>query len=145
MAPRTRRPALWAGMGRAINNICAFVIVGPSLALIQAGDILLMIAVCMVLFVATIVAFFASGAFLLDAAPDEGGRAEANRVAFVEEYGLTPREAEVFALVTADERPLKEIASEMDISLRMLQKHLTSIYKKTDTQTRAGLTKKFLT
>ena len=145
MAPRTRRPALWAGMGRAINNICAFVIVGPSLALIQAGDILLMIAVCMVLFVATIVAFFASGAFLLDAAPDEGGRAEANRVAFVDEYGLTPREAEVFALVTADERPLKEIASEMDISLRMLQKHLTSIYKKTDTQTRAGLTKKFLT
>ena len=47
--------------------------------------------------------------------------------------------------VTADERALKEIASEMDISLRMLQKHLTSIYKKTDTQTRAGLTKKFLT
>ena len=63
----------------------------------------------------------------------------------MEEYGLTPREAEVLVLVTADERALKEIASEMDISLRMLQKHLTSIYKKTDTQTRAGLTKKFLT
>ena len=62
-----------------------------------------------------------------------------------ETYGLSPREAEVLVLATADERALKEIASEMDISLRMLQKHLTSIYKKTDTQTRAGLTKKFLT
>ena len=29
MAPKTRRPALWAGMGRAINNACAFVIVAP--------------------------------------------------------------------------------------------------------------------
>ena len=145
MAPKTRRPALWAGMGHAINNACAFVIAGPSLALIQMGNIVLMIAVCIVLFVAIIVVFFASGAFRLDAALEEEARSAVDLAAFVEEYGLTPREAEVLVLVTADERALKEIASEMDNSLRMLQKHLTSIYKKTDTQTRAGLTKKFLT
>ena len=145
MAPKTRQPALWAGMGRAINNICAFAIAGPSLALIQTGNIVLMIAVCIVLFVAIIVAFFASGAFRFDAVLEEEARSAVDLAAFVEEYGLTPREAEVLVLVTADERALKEIASEMDISLRMLQKHLTSIYKKTDTQTRAGLTKKFLT
>ena len=144
MAPKTRRPALWAGMGRAINNACAFVIVAPSLALIQTGGLILMIAVCIVLFVAIVVVFFASGAFRLDAALEEGARSAVDLAAFVEEYGLTPREAEVLVLVTADERALKEIASEMDISLRMLQKHLTSIYKKTDTQTRAGLTRKFL-
>ena len=119
-------------------------IVAPSLALIQTGGLILMIAVCIVLFVAIIVVFFASGAFRLDAALEEEARSAVDLAAFVEEYGLTPREAEVLVLVTADERALKEIASEMDISLRMLQKHLTSIYKKTDTQTRAGLTRKFL-
>lgn len=144
MAPKTRRPALWAGMGRAINNACAFAIVGPSLALIQAGSLILVIAICMVLFVAIIIVFFASGAFRLDAVLEGEARSAVDPTAFVEEYGLTPREAEVLILVTADERALKEIASEMDISLRMLQKHLTSIYKKTDTQTRAGLTRKFL-
>ncbi len=77
---------------------------------------------------------FASGAFRLDAALEEEARSAVDLAAFVEEYGLTPREAEVLVLVTADERALKEIASEMDISLCMLQKHLTSIYKKTDMQ-----------
>lgn len=148
MAPRMEKPALWAGMGRAINNACAFAITGPSLVLIQTGSLLFMIALCIVLFVASIIVFFVSGAFRLD---ERSGNemqnkwgSEDNRAAFVEEYGLTPREAEVLVLVTADERTLKEIASEMGISLRMLQKHLTSIYKKTDTQTRIGLTKKYL-
>ena len=93
---------------------------------------------------AIIIVFFASGAFRLDAVLEGEARSAVDPATFVEEYGLTPREAEVLVLVTADERALKEIASEMDISLRMLQKHLTSIYKKTDTQTRAGLTRKFL-
>lgn len=148
LAPRTKRPALWAGMGRAINNACAFTITGPSLALIQTGSLLFMIAICIVLFVASIIVFFASGTFRLDERSGNERQnkrgSRDNRAAFVEEYGLTPREAEVLVLVTADERTLKEIASEMGISLRMLQKHLTSIYKKTDTQTRIGLTKKYL-
>ena len=34
-------------------------------------------------------------------------------------------------------------AEELGISMRMVQRHLSSIYQKTDTQTRAGLTKAF--
>ena len=45
--------------------------------------------------------------------------------------------------VTADERPLKQVADDLGSSLRMVQRHLTSIYSKTDTQTRAGLTRAF--
>ena len=45
--------------------------------------------------------------------------------------------------VTADERPLKQVADDLGISLRMVQRHLTNIYSKTDTQTRAGLTRAF--
>ncbi len=62
--------------------------------------------------------------------------------AFAQEYQLTPRELDVLAAVTANEQPLKQVADDMGISLRMVQRHLTSIYEKTSTQTRAGLASK---
>ena len=39
--------------------------------------------------------------------------------------------------------PLKHVAADMGISLRVLQRHLTSLYQKTGTQSRVGLTKLF--
>ncbi len=62
---------------------------------------------------------------------------------FAERYGLTPRETEVLAAVTTDDRPLKQVATDLGISLRVVQRHLTSLYGKTNTQTRIGLTKLF--
>lgn len=56
----------------------------------------------------------------------------------------TPRGADVLRAVACDERPLKQIADDLGISLRMVQRHLTNIYEKTDTQTRTGLTKEFM-
>ena len=56
----------------------------------------------------------------------------------------TPRGADVLRTVACDERPLKQIADDLGISLRMVQRHLTNIYEKTDTQTRTGLTKEFM-
>ena len=38
---------------------------------------------------------------------------------------------------------VRQVAEELGISMRMVQRHLSSIYQKTDTQTRAGLTKAF--
>lgn len=55
-----------------------------------------------------------------------------------------PRGADVLRTVACDERPLKQIADDLGISLRMVQRHLTNIYEKTDTQTRTGLTKEFM-
>ena len=55
----------------------------------------------------------------------------------------TSREVDVLMSVTQDERPLKQVAEELGISMRMVQRHLSSIYQKTGTQTRAGLTKAF--
>lgn len=68
---------------------------------------------------------------------------EAHLADFAGRFLLTPREIEVLATVTADERPLKHVAADMGISLRVLQRHLTSIYQKTGTQSRVGLTKLF--
>ena len=63
---------------------------------------------------------------------------------FAAHYELTPRETEILSAVTSGEQTLKHTASNLGISLRTVQHHLTSIYKKTNTQTRAGLTKRFI-
>ena len=68
---------------------------------------------------------------------------EAHLADFASRFSLTPRETEVLAAVTADERPLKHVATDMGISPRVLQRHLTSLYQKTGTQSRVGLTKLF--
>lgn len=147
LAPRMHAPALWAGMGRAANNACAFTTSGISLALIMIGALVLLVAAC--------AAFVAAGLFRLPQTEQErkhqqlaeealaAPTVEEQRQTFIANHALTPREADVLIAVTQDERPLKQVAEELGISMRMVQRHLSSIYQKTDTQTRAGLTKAF--
>ena len=154
LAPRMRTPQLWAGMGRAANNLCAFTVSGVSMMLTQSGIAAVMIA-SLILFVLVSVAFVGAGLFRLPSTVKEREAIEAGLAAaaaptpeevqaeFISRSGLTPREEEVLRAVTADERPLKQVADDLGISLRMVQRHLTNIYSKTDTQTRAGLTRAF--
>ncbi len=155
LAPRMHAPALWAGMGRAANNACAFTTSGISLALVTSGNVALIMIGALVLLVAACAAFVAAGLFRLPQTEQErkhqqlaeealaAPTIEEQRQAFITDHALTPREVDVLVAVTQDERPLKQIAEELGISMRMVQRHLSSIYQKTDTQTRAGLTKAF--
>lgn len=155
LAPRMYAPALWAGMGRAANNVCAFTTSGVSLALVTSSNVALIMIGALMLLVAASVAFIAAGLFRLPQTEQErqhqqraeealgAPTIEEQRQAFIADHGLTPREVDVLVAVTQDERPLKQIAEELGISMRMVQRHLSSIYQKTDTQTRAGLTKAF--
>ena len=147
-------PALWAGMGRAANNVCAFTTSGISLALVTSGNVALIMIGALVLLVATCATFVAAGLFRLPQTEQERKQQlaeealaapsiEEQRKAFIANHALTPREVDVLIAVTQDERPLKQIAEKLGISMRMVQRHLSSIYQKTDTQTRAGLTKAF--
>lgn len=155
LAPRMHAPALWAGMGRAANNVCAFTMSGISLALVTSGNVALIMIVALVLLVAACVAFVAAGLFRLPQTEQErehqqlaeealaAPTIEEQRQTFITDHGLTSREVDVLVAMTQDERPLKQVAEELGISMRMVQRHLSSIYQKTDTQTRAGLTKAF--
>ncbi len=154
LAPHMRTPQLWAGMGRAANNLCAFTVSGVSMMLTQSGIAAVMIA-SLILFVLVSVAFVGAGLFRLPSTVGEREAIQAGLAAaaaptleemqaeFISRSSLTPREEEVLRAVTADERPLKQVADDLGISLRMVQRHLTNIYSKTDTQTRAGLTRAF--
>lgn len=148
LAPGMRALELWAGMGRAANNACAFTIAGASMAVVEMGPVAVMIASVLLVVVAS-VAFLKAGLFRLPGdeaatATPAGPTPQERKQAFIDRAGLTPREIEVLLAVTCDDRPLKQIAADLGISMRMVQRHLTSIYAKTGTQSRTGLTSKFL-
>lgn len=151
LAPLTKGPSLWAGMGRALNNAVALVIAIPSLALVQSGDIILIFIVDLVLFVGIALSLFLvmseASTWLTPASvkstPTPALSLDERMGLFQETYHLTPREREVLEPVVTTEAPLKQVAIDLGISLRMVQRHLSSVYEKTGTQTRAGLSKRF--
>ena len=173
IAMRCANPSLWAGMGRAANNACAALVAMPSMALISSGDIMLIssITIALTLLVAhalenvrrtarhkaeieAIKLAELTAAQAQTAKPQEEPEAKApadksapekHLAAFSERYSLTPRERDVLSAVCSSEETLQCIADDMGISLRALQKHLTSIYRKSDTQSRAGLCSAALT
>lgn len=65
LAPRMHAPALWVGMGRAANNVCAFTTSGISLALVTSDNVALIMIGALVLLVAACAAFVAAGLFRL--------------------------------------------------------------------------------
>ena len=119
LAPRMRTPQLWAGMGRAANNLCAFTVSEVSMMLTQSGIAAVMIA-SLILFVLASVAFVGAGLFRLPSTVGEREAIKAGLAAaaaptveemqaeFISRSGLTPREEEVLRAVTADERPLSK-------------------------------------
>lgn len=164
IAPRMRHSRLWASMGRIANNVTAIAIAVPSLMLVSANNTTAIIAVDLVLFAGIAVALYLSGSLNANNAEFAFGQqgteeepvpmGEANGLTaaanfdrrlqtLADECHLTPRECEVLRMVVGGEQPIKQIASDMGISPRMVQRHLTSLYQKTGAQTRAGLTSRF--
>ena len=59
IARYTETPELWAGLGRAVNNLVAVLISGGSLALLNSGNNIAIITIELLLFVLASVAAFA--------------------------------------------------------------------------------------
>lgn len=136
IAMRCANPSLWAGMGRAANNACAALVAMPSIALISSGDIMLISSITIALAMVT----------LLVAHALENVRRTARHKAEIEAIKLAELTAAQAQTAKPQEEPeAKAPADDMGISLRALQKHLTSIYRKSDTQSRAGLCSAALT
>ena len=76
-------------------------------------------------------------------AADVGRTREERLQKFAEAFDLTARETEVLSIVVDNECTLKEVAFNLNISERMVQRYMTSIYHKTDTQSRIGLSLRY--
>ena len=140
-------PELWAGMGRAVNNITAAVIAKPVLGLLSSDSSLAAIVLVLVLFVAVsvvaVVYTFRKKTFfeqLVSAAAEEMDEKEKLRD-FSEVFSFTERETEVFSRLVNTEDNVQAIAESLYISRRTLERYISAIYEKTGVRSRIGLLK----
>lgn len=123
-----KTPELWAGMGRAVNNITAAVIVLV---------LFLFVAVSIVAAAYT----FQKKAFmeqLITDAADAISEKEKLRK-FSEVFSFTEREAEVFGCLVNTEDSVQAIAESLYVSRRTLERYISAIYEKTGVKSRVGL------
>ncbi len=143
VAPATKKVAFWASMGR-IADLTVTIAVGGLIYVTGVSYLAAFIAELILLI--TLIALMFTGNLLRgDLVGDEvTDRSDISssilKVDPVTEYSLTPREKEVFDVLISTEKKNQEIADDLGISRRQLQNHIASIYKKTGTQSRAGLT-----
>ena len=142
-----KTPELWAGMGRAVNNITAAVIAKPVLGLMSSDSALAAIILVLVLFAAVSVVAavytFRKKAFfeqLISAAAGERDEKEKLQN-FSEVFSFTERETEVFDRLVNTEDNIQTIAESLYISRRTLERYISAIYEKTGVRSRIGLLK----
>lgn len=141
LAPRTAHPELWAGMGRVLRSFSVAATAVPFIRLYDAAGHAVMMAVAFAATVAVLVLFFADGQFSPGRAESAArARGVSGLAGSAEKYGLTPRETDVLAAALYNDKAPKEIAYDLQISERIVQRYFNSIYEKTGTQGRVGLT-----
>ena len=132
-----RIPELWAGMGRAVNNIAAAVIANFVLTLLSSDSNLAVIILVLVLFVTVsvvaVIYTFQKKTFmeqLITNAADVVDEKERLRK-FSEVFSFTERESEVFNCLVNTEDSIQMIAEKLYVSRRTLERHISAIYEKT--------------
>lgn len=145
-APKSNHPELWAGMGRIVRSFTVAAAILPTSKLYDAmgctalalGSCILSVGVLLVLlpYLSKAVAPHKPQEAVLET---QALSAEQSLKLYAEHYAMTPRETEVLEKLLTTEESVQEIADNLYISRRMLQRYIASIYEKTETKTRIGL------
>lgn len=139
---RTQIPALWAGMGRAMNNVSAALFTNVSVALLVSDNSgMLAIILALVLFVAISVVLFLYTEWMPTVPTDIPAPLDPQEAFHIlsETLFLTPREVEVFDKLIHSEESIQEIADSLFLSRRTCQRYIASIYEKAGVKSRMGL------
>lgn len=136
-APMAEDSALWAGMGRIVRGpfIALTAILSATLQDLIGQQGIAVAGVCLSLAVLLIMLF--NGQLNVRT---EKAIGISNRMAeFVEQYKLTPREAEIFSLLLDNDATNKDVAGELLLSVRVLERYVSSIYEKVGVSGRIAL------
>lgn len=140
-----RIPELWAGMGRAVNNITAAVIASFVLQLLSSDNNLLKIVLILVLFVLvsimSVIYTFEKYYFIRQFTQHtDGVTNEQDQLhKLTTQYSFTEREGEVFSYLVTTEDNIQTISEHMHVSRRTLERYISAIYEKTGVKSRVGL------
>ena len=152
-ASRTKNPALWAGMGRLLDSATVVLSFGVRFSDLPRAAVL---AVDIGLLALVIVLMTLNRDFVLDAPSPTADAVSAPVTAPVTapvpapvkadpfpllqaRFGITPAEMNVLRELVLTDDKQEAIAARLHISVSTMRHHITSIYKKTDVQSRAGL------
>lgn len=167
-ACHTDKPALWAGMGRAVNNTAAVVVAGVSLYIMRAPQYVTMITGVLLFAVTSVIMFIyyeqqrrgdteihssveshnTENVYRKRQAEDKADITvhEAAKMTddellelFVQEFNLTPREGEVLAYLLHSDESMQEVAKQLAVSRAALYRHIANMNEKTKTKARMGL------
>lgn len=150
-APKSRFPELWAGMGRIVRSLTVAATVMPALKIYDAvGNTVLALGSCLISIGILLVLLPHIGRAVTASeqskkAPDRQEMSAQERLRlYAQSCSLTPRETEVLERLLTTDDDLQEIADNLYISRRMVQRYVSSIYEKTETKTRLGLFQKYM-
>lgn len=143
-------PALWAGLGRAINNLCAVLTGTISTMLLATGSGMIIMITALLLFAAIsicVAVYAAQITPVKEMAEPETVTVvkmveidpEEKFVAFAEAFALTKREKEVLKVLLESEENVQEIAEILALSRAALYRHIASLNEKTNTKSRIGI------
>lgn len=143
---RMRLPELWAGLGRAANNICAGIIGPVSLSVIGTGDSMLIGVIALVLFVLISITMFIYSNLYKDNHNETNEKKEDAKEddvlrfeRFSEVFSLTPREQDVLKILLSSDDNVQNIAEQLFMSRAALYRHIAALNEKTETKSRIGL------
>ena len=140
-----RIPELWAGMGRAVNNVTAAVIASFVLQLLSSDNNLLKIILILVLFVLvsimSVIYTFEKYYFIQQFTQhtDKVTNEQEQLHKLTTQYSFTEREGEVFSYLVTTEDNIQTISEHMHVSRRTLERYISAIYEKTGVKSRVGL------
>ena len=136
---------LWAGMGRAANNLGAVITGVASVSLLNGENHILTAVLALVLFVLISVAllWYYSCTQIVKAPEGMGSRemsaGQSRLERFAKYFDLTEREQEVLQLLLLSDDGMQEIADSLFVSRAMLYRHVSALNEKTGTRSRIGL------
>lgn len=138
-----KTPELWAGMGRATNNLCAALMGTVFFSLFNSTNMLSnsIVIIILFVFVSIFMAIYygknSKKSYVAESLESDDNKMEN----FVQQFSLSKRECEVLETLLKSDKNVKEIAQELYISRAALYRHISNMNEKTDTKSREGLIK----
>lgn len=139
-------PELWAGIGRAANNLCA-VLIGPaSLAVVKTKNSIVISIITLIIFALISIAMFIYSTLCKEEAVTDEPKLQSDTEdenlrfeRFAQFFALTPRERDVLKILLVSDDNVQDIAEQLFISRAALYRHISSLNEKTKTKSRIGL------
>ena len=139
LAANNKNREMYTGIGRITRSISSsFVVLITTILNNYISQYIYVLLTCFLsIFIIVLMAF--SGLFKFDKKECQINTLRDKLEIADKKFNLTLKEKEVLEKLVTNEKMVQEIAEELGISRRVLQRHIASLYEKMNVQTRVGL------